>query len=142
MKILVINGPNLNFLGRRDPAQYGTGTYAALEERLRKKAERDGVQLELFQSNHEGAIIDRIQQACDNGTDGIVINPGAFTHYSIAIRDALESVRVPVVEVHISNIQKREDFRHVSVTAPVCTGQIAGLGFAGYELAMDYILKK
>jgi 3-dehydroquinate dehydratase-2 len=139
MKILVINGPNINFLGIRDKSQYGSESYETLEKRLKDKAERDGIALEIFQSNHEGAMIDRIQEACKDGTDGIVINPGAYTHYSVAIRDALESIRVPIVEVHISNIQKREEFRHVSVTAPVCTGQIAGLGLKGYELAMDYL---
>lgn len=139
MKILIVNGPNLNFLGIRDKTQYGTESYAALEKRLQDKAARDGVTLELFQANGEGEIIDRLQEAYGNGTDGIVINPGAYTHYSLAIRDALESLHMPIVEVHISNIQKRENFRHESVTAPVCTGQIAGLGLKGYELAMDYI---
>jgi len=139
MKILIINGPNINFLGIRDQAQYGSESFAALEKRLREKAERDHTELTLFQSNHEGEIIDRIQEAFRDGTEGIVINPGAYTHYSYAIRDALEPLRVPVVEVHISNIQKREEFRHQSVTAPVCTGQIAGLGLKGYELAMDFL---
>jgi 3-dehydroquinate dehydratase-2 len=139
MKILIINGPNINFLGIRDQTQYGSESFASLEKRLREKAERDHTELTLFQSNHEGEIIDRIQEAFRDGTEGIVINPGAYTHYSYAIRDALESLRVPVVEVHISNIQKREEFRHQSVTAPVCTGQIAGLGLKGYELAMDFL---
>jgi len=139
MKIWIINGPNINFLGIRDRKQYGSEDYGTLEKRLKDKAEKDQVMLEIFQSNSEGEIIDIIQKAYLEKADGIVINPGAYTHYSFAVRDALESICVPIVEVHISNVMKREEFRHVSVTAPVCTGQITGLGLKGYELAMDYL---
>ena len=139
MKILVINGPNLNFLGIREKGIYGTADYDALVSRLEEKARREGHELEVFQSNHEGDVIDRIQQAYGDGTEGIIINPGAWTHYSYAVRDALASVEMPKIEVHISNVHKREEFRHVSVTAPVCTGQVVGLGLRGYELAMDYL---
>ena len=107
--------------------------------RLEEKARREGHELEVFQSNHEGDVIDRIQQAYGDGTEGIIINPGAWTHYSYAVRDALASVEMPKIEVHISNVHKREEFRHVSVTAPVCTGQVVGLGLRGYELAMDFL---
>ena len=137
MKILVINGPNLNFLGRRDPKQYGTETYAFLCEKIEKAAKENGDTVELFQNNCEGAIIDRLQAAYDDGTEGIVINPGAYTHYSYAIRDALASLTMKKIEVHISNIHKREEFRHISVTAPVCDGQIGGLGTNGYLLALE-----
>ena len=117
MKILVINGPNLNFLGIRDTNVYGKQDYAFLLDMLKKKGEKEGHAIEVFQSTHEGAIIDRIQEAYFDGTEGIVINPGAFTHYSYAIRDALESITVPKVEIHISDITQREDFRKISVTA-------------------------
>ena len=137
MKILVINGPNLNFLGIREPAQYGTENYASLCEKLQKAAAKKGDELSVFQNNSEGAIIDRIQEAYSDGTEGIIINPGAYTHYSYAIRDALASITVPKIEVHISNIHKREEFRHTSVTAPVCDGQIVGLGIKGYLLAIE-----
>lgn len=137
MKILVINGPNLNFLGRRDPKHYGTETYASLCEKIEKAAKERGDRVELFQNNCEGAIIDRLQAAYDDGTEGIVINPGAYTHYSYAIRDALEVLSVKKIEVHISDIQNREAFRSVSVTAPVCDKQIVGKGTDGYLLAMD-----
>lgn len=142
MKILVINGANLNFLGIRDTSVYGKKDYAYLKEILEQKAVKDGFEIEIFQSNHEGEIIDRLQKAYFEGLAGIVINPGAFTHYSYAIRDALESLDMIKVEVHISNIHKREEFRHTSVTAPVCTGQIAGFGLKGYELAINYILEE
>lgn len=137
MKILVINGPNLNFLGRRDPKQYGTETYASLCEKIEKAAKERGDCVELFQNNCEGAIIDRLQAAYDDGTEGIVINPGAYTHYSYAIRDALEVLPVKKIEVHISDIQNREAFRSVSVTVPVCDKQIVGMGTDGYLMAMD-----
>ncbi|MEY8353833.1 type II 3-dehydroquinate dehydratase [Lachnospiraceae bacterium 54-53] len=139
MKILVLNGPNLNFLGIREKGIYGTEDYEALTLRLKEKAEREGHELEIFQSNYEGGLIDKIQEAYHNGTEGIIINPGAFTHYSYALRDALGSVEIPKIEVHISNVHKREEFRHVSVTAPVCTGQVVGLGLKGYALAMDFL---
>lgn len=137
MKLLVLNGPNLNFLGIREKGIYGTCNFEALLERLEKKAEQLNVELETYQSNVEGELINRIQQAYFDQVDGIIINPGAYTHYSYAIRDALASITVPIIEVHISNVHKREEFRHVSVTAPVCTGQIVGLGLQGYELAME-----
>ena len=140
MKILIINGPNLNFLGIREKNIYGTRDYDYLLHMIARKGEQCGCQIEVFQSNHEGAIIDRIQDAYFDGTEGIVINPGAYTHYSYAIRDALASVLCPIIEVHISNVHKREEFRHVSVTAPVCTGQIVGLGLKGYLLAMDALV--
>lgn len=139
MKLLVLNGPNLNFLGIREKGIYGTQDYAYLVKTLEEKAAREGHELEVFQSNYEGGLIDKIQEAYHSGVEGIVINPAAFTHYSIAPRDALASIQVPIVEVHISNVHKREEFRHVSVTAPVCTGQVVGLGLKGYELAMDYL---
>ena len=137
MKVLVINGPNLNFLGIREKGIYGSESYEGLVEHLQQKAEQDGFEIELFQNNSEGAIIDRIQQAYYDKVDGIVINPGAYAHYSIAIRDALASIEVPKIEVHISNVYKREEFRHTSVITPVCTGEILGLGLQGYFLAID-----
>lgn len=140
MKILVINGPNINFLGIREKSVYGTQDYQYLLNLIGKKAEESGSEVEVFQSNHEGAIIDRIQEAYFDGTQGIVINPGAFTHYSYAIRDALASVTVPKVEIHISDITKREEFRKVSVTAPACDRQIYGQGLDGYLQAVDFVL--
>ena len=140
MRFLILNGPNLNLLGTREPAVYGKDTYQDLCRRLTVFAARHGSNATCFQSNYEGAIIDQIHQA--PGTyDAIILNPGAFTHYSYAILDALQSVSVPAVEVHISNIHKRETFRHTSVLAPACVGQICGLGFAGYEAAMMYFLR-
>lgn len=133
--IVVIHGPNLNMLGVREPDIYGTDTLAGIEQRLRELASMLHIQLEFFQSNHEGAIIDRIQ-ACLGKADGIVINPGAFTHYSYGIRDALSSVSIPTIEVHLSNIHKREQFRQISVTAPVAIGQISGFGAYSYELGL------
>ena len=137
MKLLVINGPNLNFLGIREKGIYGAESYETLVERLKQKAFNDGIELECYQDNSEGAIIDRIQQAYHEKVDGIIINPGAYAHYSSAIRDALASIEVPKIEVHISNVYKREEFRHTSVITPVCTGEILGLGLQGYFLAMD-----
>ncbi len=142
MKILILNGPNLNFLGIREKGIYGTEDYGALVSMLTKKAETEGHELEIYQSNYEGGLIDKIQEAYHNGTEGIIINPGAFTHYSYALRDALGSVEIPKIEVHISNVHKREEFRHLSVTAPVCTGQVVGLGLKGYVLAMDFLTGK
>lgn len=140
MRVLVINGPNLNFLGIREKGIYGTQDYNDLLHLLEEKAKQTGITIETFQSNCEGEIIDRIQKAYFDQVDGIVINPGAYTHYSYAIRDALASIVAPKIEVHISNIHQREEFRHTSVTAAVCTGQIAGLGLQGYLLAVDAIL--
>ena len=140
MKILVINGPNLNFLGIREKAVYGTQDYDYLLNLIAEKGKETGTQIEVFQSNHEGAIIDRIQDAYFDGTEGIVINPGAYTHYSYAIHDALASITVPKMEIHISNIMEREDFRKVSVTAPACDGQIYGEGLNGYLEAIDRVI--
>lgn len=137
MKFLVINGPNLNFLGIRDRNVYGAQDYSYLIQMIEKKAGENNDQVECFQSNHEGAIIDRIQESYFDGTEAIIINPGAYTHYSYAIRDALESIVFPKIEVHISDVQAREEFRHISVTKPVCDGQIVGKGLDGYLLAMD-----
>ena len=142
MKILVINGPNLNFLGIREKSVYGTQDYDYLLKMIGEKGEQTGSTIEVFQSNHEGAIIDRIQDSYFDGTEGIVINPGAYTHYSYAIRDALSSITVPKVEIHISDIMNREEFRKVSVTAPACDKQIYGHGLEGYLDAIDFCLKK
>lgn len=143
MKILVINGPNLNFLGIRDKGVYGTTSYDGLVNMIGDYAQKKGIEVECFQSNHEGAIIDRIQDAYSDNTDGIVINPGAYAHYSIAIRDALDSYHtIPKVEVHISDIKAREAFRHESVTEPVCSASIVGHGLEGYLEAIDIILSK
>ena len=142
MKILVINGPNINFLGIREKGVYGTVDYNGLLEMIAQKGEEENCEIEVFQSNHEGALIDRIQDSYFDGTEGIVINPGAYTHYSYAIRDALASITVPKVEIHIPDITKREDFRKVSVTKEVCDTQIYGKGLEGYLMAIDYLLKK
>ena len=142
IKLLVINVPNLNFLSIREKSVYGTQDYDYLLKMIADKGEKENCTIEIFQSNHEGAIIDRIQDSYFDGTEGIVINPGAFTHYSYAIRDALASITVPKVEIHISDITKREEFRKVSVTAPVCDKQIYGHGLEGYLMAIDYILGK
>ena len=128
-KLLVINGPNINFLGIREKGIYGSQNYDTLVSMINDKAKELGVEVEVFQCNSEGGIIDRIQKAYYENIDGIVINPGAYTHYSIAIRDALGSIEnIPKIEVHISNVHKREEFRHTSVTVPVCNGQVVGLG--------------
>lgn len=142
MKILVINGPNLNFLGIREPDLYGKQDYEYLLSIIREKCEKEHCEPVFFQSNHEGAIIDRIQEAYFDKTEGIIINPGAYTHYSYAIRDALASISVPKVEVHITDISSREEFRKISVTAPVCDRQIFGEGLNGYLMAVDYLLEK
>lgn len=133
--IYVINGPNLNRLGKREPHIYGAQTLNDLEQMLNALSEELKCQFIFKQSNHEGDIIDWIHEAEDNGATGIIINPGAFTHYSYAIRDAIASIQIPVVEVHISNVHTRETFRHTSVISPVTKGQIVGFGFLGYKLA-------
>jgi 3-dehydroquinate dehydratase II len=140
-KILLLNGPNLNLLGKREPGIYGEQTLRDLEERMKKLGEQNGVEVTCFQSNHEGNLIDRLQQANEENYDGIIFNPGAYTHYSYAIRDCIAGITVPVIEVHISNIHARESFRHVSVTAPVTKGQIVGLGLKGYELAFEALME-
>ncbi len=140
-KIAVINGPNLNFLGIRERSVYGDRDYHYLTELIARKAAENGIEIECFQSNHEGAIIDKLQELYyDDALIGVVINPGAYTHYSYAIHDALKSVFVTKVEVHISDISSREEFRKISVTAPACDRQIYGHGLEGYLEAVDYIL--
>ncbi|MEX2044879.1 MAG: type II 3-dehydroquinate dehydratase [Opitutus sp.] len=139
-KIAILNGPNLDRLGKREPEIYGRATLADLERALR--AEFGGAAaLEFFQSNHEGALIDRIASLAEAKADGLVINGGAFTHTSVALRDALLGAHLPTVEVHISNIYKREDFRHTSLTAPACLAVITGLGLEGYHAAVRFLLK-
>ncbi len=138
-KYLIINGPNLNMLGIREPGVYGNDSYDALCAEIKARADELGVEVELYQSNSEGEIIDKIQGAY-GVMDGIIINPGAYTHYSYAIHDAVKSVGIATVEVHISNIHAREEFRHKSVIAPACKGQICGLGFEGYLLALEALV--
>jgi 3-dehydroquinate dehydratase-2 len=139
-KVLIINGPNLNTLGWREKNVYGTLSLSELEANVAQKAEELGVEVRFVQSNHEGVLIDEIHHARDTA-DGIVMNPGAFTHYSYAIRDAIAAVDLPAIEVHLSNVYKREPFRHVSVTAPVMLGVVAGLGPIGYELALQALVQ-
>jgi 3-dehydroquinate dehydratase-2 len=136
MKILVINGPNLNMLGIREPDHYGRETYADLAEKIQKHCDSKGVEVTLFQSNHEGALVDEIQKAY-GVMDGIVINPAAYTHTSISILDAVKAVGIPTVEVHISKVEQREDFRQVSYIRAACIGTITGLGTDGYLRAID-----
>jgi len=135
-RVLLLNGPNLNLLGRRDPAQYGTATLADVETLAAVAGTAVGLQVVARQSNHEGVLVDLVQAAPGEGFAGIVINPGAYAHYSYALRDAVDAVDIPCVEIHISNVHAREPFRHVSVTAPVMAGFICGCGIAGYELAV------
>ena len=139
MKIAVINGPNINMLGVREPNIYGVNSYEDLKKYIEDYASENGIETTVLQSNSEGEIIDYIQRAAAD-FDAIVINPGAYTHYSYAIYDALLAAQLPTVEVHISNIHKRDEFRHKSITAPACVGQICGLGFRGYTLAMEYLI--
>lgn len=137
-KVLVIHGPNLNLTGTREPGVYGRATLASINAEIVEHGAKLGLECLIFQSNHEGAIIDRIHQAMDD-CSAIVLNAGAYTHYSYAIRDAIAAVRLPCVEVHLSNIDAREEFRHHSVIAPVCAGSIAGFGKNSYILALDAI---
>lgn len=141
MKILVLNGPNLNLLGLREPDVYGSGTYAALEEMIRNAAAEAGAEVEIFQSNHEGVLVDKIQQAL-GVFDGIVINPAAYTHTSIAILDALKAVALPAVEVHISDVSRREAFRQISYAGMACCKTYMGLGFEGYRQAILFLAEK
>ena len=141
MKFLVINGPNLNLLGLREPAIYGSRSFAALQDFIRASAADAGVEVDLFQSNHEGAIVDAIQSAIGR-MDGIVINPAAYTHTSVAILDALKAVALPAVEVHLTDIQERESFRHVSYAGMACEKTFAGLGFEGYRRAVEYLVNR
>lgn len=140
MHILVLSGPNLNLLGRREPQVYGHTTLADVHRQLAEQADQLGVRLSCFQSNGEGALIDRIHAAMDEGVDGIVFNPGAYTHTSVALRDALAGVAIPFVEVHLSNVHAREPFRHKSLLAPVSLGQVAGFGAASYGLGLRGIV--
>lgn len=141
MKILVINGPNLNMLGIREPAIYGAQNYATLCEMINAHAAEKNVEVKIFQSNHEGSIVDEIQAAYRE-FDGIVINPAAYTHTSVAILDALKAVGLPAVEVHISDVSKREDFRQISFAGMACEKSYIGLGFDGYLRAIDYLIDK
>ena len=142
MNILVINGPNLNMLGIREPALYGTGTYEALCKKIEAHCELKNISVTFYQSNHEGALVDRIQAAYWDGTHGIVINPGAYTHTSVALLDAVKAVGIPTVEVHISKVEKREAFRQVSYIRSACVGTITGKGFDGYLEAIDLLMEK
>ena len=146
LHILVIHGPNLNLLGTREPDHYGSQTLADINQQLESLAEELDLQINCFQSNHEGQLVDQIQQAAANGVDGIVINPAAYTHTSIALRDAMLAAAIPFVEVHLSNTQSREEFRHRSMLADAATGIVAGFGGTSYQLALrgltDYLRHK
>mgnify|MGYP002523375951 CR=1 FL=1 len=142
MKLLVINGPNLNMLGIREPAIYGSGTYAQLVDMIRAHAEKHGAKVSFFQSNHEGALVDAIQQAYFDRVDGIVINPAAYTHTSVALLDAVKAVGIPTVEVHVSDPDSREDFRHVSYIRAACIATIRGHGLPGYLEALRLLCER
>ena len=140
MKISVLNGPNLNMLGIREPDQYGKKSYTDLCEMGKSHGQKRGVELVLFQSNHEGALVDKIQEAYFEGVDGIVINPGAYTHTSIALYDAVKAVALPCVEVHISKVEEREEFRQISYIRAACVKTVSGHGFDGYIEAIDHLI--
>lgn len=142
MKILVINGPNLNMLGIREPAVYGSGTYADLCGKIQDYCDEKRVAVDFYQSNHEGALVDRIQAAYSEGVEGIVINPAAYTHTSIALLDAVKAVGIPTVEVHISKVEQREAFRQVSFIRAACVATVTGKGFDGYLEAIDILLEQ
>lgn len=139
MKILIVNGPNLNNLGRRDPERYGSRTLADIERDISQKADDLNVEVAFFQSNHEGGIVDFIQQSSDEA-DGVIINAGALTHYGLSMRDALTDARLPIIEVHLSNIHARDEYRRRSVVADMAVGQIAGFGWRGYLYALDFLV--
>ena len=138
MKLLILNGPNINMLGIREPGIYGSESYSELCRQAQEKAKELGVELEIYQTNHEGGLVDKIQESYGK-IDGIVFNPGAYTHTSIAILDALKAVSIPTVEVHISDVSKREDFRQVSYIRPICKKTITGHGIKGYLEAMEFL---
>lgn len=139
---LILNGPNINLTGLREKSVYGTKTFSDLTAMIQQEADRLGVQVRFVQSNHEGALIDALQQAYFDGLDGAVFNPGGYTHTSVALHDAIASVPIPVIEVHMSNIHAREEFRHKSVTAAACRGQIVGFGFDGYLMALQALARE
>lgn len=138
MRILVIHGPNMNLLGKRDQSLYGKHNLDEINQMIQSKAKRLKMEVEIIQSNSEGEIIDQLHKTLDGDYDGVIINPGGYTHYSISIRDAIEVLDIPVIEVHLSNIYKREEFRRNSVIAPVCRGQISGFGLDSYLLALEF----
>ena len=142
MKIYVINGPNLNMLGIREPGIYGSGSYADLMDMVKSRCNELGIDVVCYQSNHEGDLVDKIQEAYFEGAEGIVINPGAYTHTSIALLDAVKSVRIPTIEVHISKLSEREDFRQVSYIRLACEKTISGMGLDGYIEAINYLYEK